>query len=62
MGGVDFSLHIVVEPIASEVTGEFPKFLERKTVFFKCEAATICKDYEKVLFSSLLENAFFSFV
>lgn len=62
-GGVDFSLRIVVELIASEITGEFLKLLQRKTIlFFKCETATICKDHEKVVFfSSLLENTFFSF-
>lgn len=61
-GGLDFYLHIVVELIASEITGEFPKLLQRKTIFFKCETATVCKDYEKVFFSSLLENTLFSFV
>lgn len=61
-GGVDFSLRIVVELIASEITGEFPKLLQRKTIlFFKCKTATICKDHEKVLFSSLLENTFLQY-
>ena len=42
--GVDFYLHIVVVLIESEITGGFPKLLQRKTVFFKCETAMVCKD------------------